>query len=107
MCDIKTVLVFVALLVAASFIRYRVHTEKKAGQQSKNNIKDPRENEYKSYLLNGECYYLLDEYIVGCRCSRYCRRRQREKFKWSIWRRLFFQKAQKYIFENLTSRNKN
>ena len=38
------------------------------GEQSKN-IKNPSENEYEGYSLNGDCYYLLHEDIVGCNCS--------------------------------------
>ena len=39
---------------------------KKVGQQSESNVKNHCENEYKGSSLNGECYHLLDEVIVGC-----------------------------------------
>ena len=38
MCEIKTVVVFVALLVAALFWESRVHAVKNVEQQSENNI---------------------------------------------------------------------
>ena len=50
MCEIKTVLVFVALLVAAAFWIYRVHTAEKVGQQSKAIVEIPCENEYKNFF---------------------------------------------------------
>ena len=54
MCEIKTVLVFLALLKATSSSLSRRHTEKKVGQQSRNNIKGRCEIEYKGYCLKGE-----------------------------------------------------
>ena len=36
------------------------------GQYSEMKIQNPCENEYTKYCLNGgECYYLIDETIVG------------------------------------------
>ena len=33
-------------------------------------LQNPYENEYKKFCLNGgECYYLIDEDIVGCICT--------------------------------------
>ena len=69
MCEIKTVSVSVALLVAAKFCIYTVHTVEKEGQQSKNNFENHSENEYKGYCLSGYCYHLLVEDILGCYCS--------------------------------------
>ena len=78
---IKTVLVSVSLiiLVTASFCIYWVYLEKKVGQHSEIKIQNPCENEYKYYCLNGECYYVLEEDIVGCNCSWYYARKRCEK----------------------------
>ena len=60
----------IILLVAASFCIKQAHTENKVGHHSKINSKGPCENEYKKYCLNGgECYYLVDEDIVGYNCA--------------------------------------
>ena len=72
MCEVKTVLVSVCLilLVTACFCIYRVYPEKKVGNQSKIEGQGLCENEYKKYCLNGgDCYYLIDEVIVGCKCT--------------------------------------
>ena len=52
MCEIKTVLVYVCLilLVTASFCIYRVYPEKKVGQHSETEIQNPSENEYEDYF---------------------------------------------------------
>ena len=68
----KTVLVSVCifLLVKASFGMYWVYPEKKVGQYSEIKNQNSCENEYKKYCLNGgECYYLIDEDILGCNCT--------------------------------------
>ena len=68
MCQTKTVLVSLPLisLVAASFCIYQAHTENKEGHHSEIKSQGPCENEYKTYCLTGgECYYLVDEDIVG------------------------------------------
>ena len=72
MCEIKTVLVSVCLilLVTASFCIYRVFPQKNVGQHSEMKLLNPCGNEYKDYGLNGECYYLVDEDNVGCNCTR-------------------------------------
>ena len=57
MCEMKTVVVFVAILEAAGIYIYSVHTEKKAGEQSRNKSKNLCQNEYIGYYLEGECYY--------------------------------------------------
>ena len=72
MCEMKTVLVSVCLivLVTASFCMYWVYPEKNVGQYSEIKNQNPCENEYKKYCLNGgECYYLIEEDIVGCHCT--------------------------------------
>ena len=69
MCETKAVLASVSsfLLAAASFCIYQAHTENQMGHHSKIESQGPCENEYKNYWLNsGECYYLVDEDIVGC-----------------------------------------
>ena len=71
MCEIKTVLVSVCLILlkGASFCINRVFPGKKVGQHSEINKENPCENENKDYCLNGECYYVLEEGIVGYNCS--------------------------------------
>ena len=71
MCEIKTVLIVAALLLAATgFCIYQVNSEKKVGHHSEIKSESPCENEHKKYCLNGgECYYLADEDIVGCNCT--------------------------------------
>ena len=69
MCEIKTNLVSVCLilLVTASFCIYRVYPKKKVGQHSEIKIQSTCENEYKKYCLNGgECYWLIEEDVLGC-----------------------------------------
>ena len=57
-------------LMAASFCIYQAHTENKLGHQSKIRIQGPCQNEYNKYCLNdGNCYYLVDEDIVGSNCT--------------------------------------
>ena len=71
MCEIKTVLIVAALLLAATgFFIYQVKSGKKVGHHREINSGSPCEKEYKMYCLNGgECYYLLDEDIVACNCT--------------------------------------
>ena len=69
MCEIKAVVVSISiiLLVAASFCIYQAQTEIKVGHHSKIKSQGPCENEYKKFCLSGgECYYLVDDDIVGC-----------------------------------------
>ena len=55
------------LLLATSFCIYQAHTDNKLRHNSKNKNQVLRQNDYKKYCLNnGECYYLVDEDIVGC-----------------------------------------
>ena len=72
MCETKTVVVSLSLFlpVAASFCIYQAHTENKVEHHSKIKSQGPCENEYKKYCLNdGNCFYLVDEYVVGCICT--------------------------------------
>ena len=71
MCEIKTVLIVAALLLAATGLCiYQVKTEKKVGQHSEIKNESACESEYKKYCMNGgECYCLADEDIVGCNCT--------------------------------------
>ena len=71
MCEIKTVLIVAALLLAAtSFCIYQVNSDKKVAHHSLIKSKNPCEKKYKKYCLDGgECYYLIEEDIVGCNCT--------------------------------------
>ena len=85
MCEIKAVVVSILkiLLVAASFCIYQAQTEIKVGYHSKIKSQGPCENEYKKYCLNGsECYYLVDEDIVGFNCTWLYGGKRCEKYKW-------------------------
>ena len=69
MCEIETVLIVAALLLAATgFCIYQVNSEKKVGHHSEIKSESPCEKEYKKHCLNGgECYYLVED-IVACNC---------------------------------------
>ena len=85
MCEIKAVVLSIPLilLVAASFCIYQAQTENEVGHQSKIESQGPCENEYKKYCLNGgECYYLVDEDIVGCNCTWLYGGKRCEKYMW-------------------------
>ena len=72
MCQTKALVVSISLvlLVAAGFCVHQAHTENKVGHHSKIKSQGPCENEYMKYCLNvGECYYIVDEDIVGCNCT--------------------------------------
>ena len=72
MCETKAVKVPISLslLVAANFCLNEAQTENNLGNYNKIKSQGPCENEYKKYCLNGgECYYLVDEDIVGCNCT--------------------------------------
>ena len=72
MCETKALVVSISLilLVTASFCVYQAHTENKVGHHSKIKNQGPCENEYEKNCLNGgECYYLVDDDIVGCNCT--------------------------------------
>ena len=85
MFETKAVVVSISimLLVAASFCIYQALTENKVGHHSKIKCQAPCENEYKKYCLNGvDCYYLIDEDIVGCNCTWLYGGRRCEKYIW-------------------------
>ena len=85
MCDTKAVVLSISLFlpVAASFCIYQAQTENKVGHHTKIKRQGPCENEYKKYCLNGsECYYLVDEDIVGCNCTRLYAGKRCEKYMW-------------------------
>ena len=72
MFETKAVVVSISsiLLVAASFCIYQAQTENKVGHHSEIKSQGRCENEYQKYCLNGgKCYYLVDEDIVGCKCT--------------------------------------
>ena len=72
MFETKAVVVSISLILiaAASFCINQAQTENKLGHNSKTKSQGACENEYKKYCLNGgECYYLVDEHIVGCNCT--------------------------------------
>ena len=71
MCEIKSVLYVAALLLAATgYCIYQLNSEKKMGHHCEIKIESPCEKEYKKFCLNGgECYYLVDEDLVGCNCT--------------------------------------
>ena len=85
MSERKTVVVLISLilLVAANFCIYQAHTENKVGHNSKIKSQGPCKNEYKKSCLNGgEYYYLVDEEIVGCNCTRLYGGERCEKYMW-------------------------
>ena len=85
MCEIKAVVVLISLilLVAANFCIYQAQTENKVGQHSKIRSLRPCKDEYKKYCSNGgECYYLVDEEIVGCNCPWLYGGKRFEKYMW-------------------------
>ena len=71
MCEIKTVLIVAALLLAATgFCIYRANSETKVRHCSEIKSESPCGKEYKKFCLNGdECYSLVDEDIAGCNCT--------------------------------------
>ena len=105
MCETKPVVVSksLILLVAASFFINQAHTENKVGQHNKIKSQGPCENEYKKYCLNGgECYYLVDEDIVGCNCTWLPEGKRCEKYMWWDYVRLKIEKDENFLVENLT-----
>ena len=85
MCETKALVVSISLilLAAASFCVYQAHTENKVGHHSKIKSHGPCKIEYKKYCLNGiECYYLVDEDIVGCNCTWLHGGKRCEKYMW-------------------------
>ena len=83
MCEFKTVIVVAAFLLAVGFCKYQVNSEKKVGRNSHLKSESPCEKEYRKYCLNsGEWYYLVDEDIVGCNCTRLYGGDRCEKYMW-------------------------
>ena len=85
MCETKAVVVSISiiLLVAASFCINQAHTENKVGHHSKIKTQGTCEKEYKMYCLSGgECYYLVNEDIVGCNCTWLYGGKRCEKYMW-------------------------
>ena len=82
MCEIKTVLVVAALLLAATgFCIYQVNV--KVGHHSKIKSESPCEKKYKKYCLNsGECNYPVEGDIVACNCTWLYGGERCEKYKW-------------------------
>ena len=73
MCEIKTVLIVAALLLAATgFCIYQVNSGNKVGHHSQIKSESSCEKECKKHCLNGgECYCLVDNDIVACNCIDY------------------------------------
>ena len=84
MCEIKTVLIVAALLLAATgFCIYQVNSEKKMGLHSEIKSESPCGREYKKCCMNGgECYYLVEEDIVACTCTWLSGGKRCEKYMW-------------------------
>ena len=84
MCKLATIIIPLLLIafVAGSVYFYQISTEEKTGHVDEKN--NPCENEYKGYCLHGECFYLEDEDIVACKCSRSYGGKRCEKYMWWI-----------------------
>ena len=62
---------------------HQAHTENKVGHHSKIKGQGRGQNEYNNYCLNGgECYYLVDEDIVGCNCTWLYGGKRCENYMW-------------------------
>ena len=69
MCEIKTVLIFAVLLLAAAGF-YKCQVNPKVGQHREAKSENPCEKGYRNYCMNrGDSYYLVDEDIVACNCT--------------------------------------
>ena len=85
MCETKAVEVSISkiLQVAASFCIYQAHIQNKVGHHSKIKSQDLCENEYKKYCLNGgDCFYVVNEDIVGCNCTWLYGGKRNEWYMW-------------------------
>ena len=82
MCEIKTVIIVAALLLAVTgFCIYQ--TKPKVEHHSEIKSESPCEKEYKKYCMNGgECFYLVDEDIAACNCTWMYEGKRCEKYKW-------------------------
>ena len=87
MCEIQAVLIVADLALAATgFCIYQVMSDKKAGHNSHLKSESPSGKEYRAFCLNGgECYYLIDEYFVGCNCTWLYGGKRFEKYiRWTL-----------------------
>ena len=84
MCEIKTVIFVAALLLATTrFCINQVKSEKKVGQHSEIKSGSPCEKKYKKSCMNGgDCFFLVDEDIVGCNCTWLYGGKRCEKYMW-------------------------
>lgn len=82
MCKLATIIIPLLLIafVAGSVYFYQASKEEKTGHVDEKY--NPCENEYKGYCLHGECFYLEDEDIVACKCSRSYGGKRCEKYMW-------------------------
>ena len=100
MCELKRVLVFVGFSVAESLRNNWIHKEKKVWQQSKNKFENPCEIDYEAFGLNADCYYFLNEDILGCNSSIYFGKKTMRKVPVVDLRYTFFQKTKKVLLKN-------
>ena len=84
MCEIKTVIIVAAFLLAVTgFCIYQEKSEKKVEHHSEIQSESPCEKEYKKYCLNGgECFYLVDEDFAACNCTWMYGGKRCEKYLW-------------------------
>ena len=69
MCEIKTVIIVAALLLAATVFCI-CQVKPKVEHHSEIKSEGPCEKEYKKSCMNGgECFYLVAEDIVACNCT--------------------------------------
>ena len=82
MCEIKTVIIVAALLLAATgFCIYQV--KPKVGHHSEIKSEVPCEREYRKYCMyGGERFYVVDEDIVDCNCTWLNGGKRFEKYIW-------------------------
>ena len=53
----------------SQFLHISGFSREKMGQHSGIKLQSLCEKKYKDNCLNGECYYLVDEDLVGCNCT--------------------------------------
>ena len=84
MCEMTTVLIVAALLLAVTgFCIYQVNSDKKVGHHSEIKSESPCGKQYKKFCLNGgECYCLIGEDIVSCNCTLLYGGKRCGKFMW-------------------------
>ena len=85
MFETKTPLVWLSiiLLLPATSGIYQTHTENKVGHHSEIKNQRPCEKGHKKFCLyGGECYYLADEGIVGCKRSWWFGGKRCERYMW-------------------------